>query len=234
MPSISPILSVDDIARSLDYYESVLGFKKGLTLPGDDGKLTHGEAHMGDLMVMFGPAQHPENVAAAKLAQGAAKGVGVLLYFDLGEQDIDRYFEDVKKAGAKFVEEIKDGPEFLRVLRATARKKPVVILKAGRTEAGRRAAASHTGSLAGSREAVLAALRQAGALVARTTEEFFDVAMALDWYGDRLPANDRVAIMTVSGGPCVIASDAAEEQGLAVPPLREAVRSSPPWGTPWT
>ena len=108
MPSISPLLSVDDIARSMDYYESVLGFKKGLMLPGEDGKLMHGEARIGDLMVMFGPAQHPENVAAAKLAQGAPTGVGVILYFDLGDHDIDRYFQEVKKAGGKFVEEIKD------------------------------------------------------------------------------------------------------------------------------
>ena len=108
MPSISPLLSVDDIAKSMDYYESVLGFKKGLTLPGDDGKLTHGEAHIGELMLMFRPAQEPGNIAAAKLAQGAPKGLGVLLYIDLGEQDIDRYYGDVKKAGAKFVEEIQD------------------------------------------------------------------------------------------------------------------------------
>ena len=108
MPSISPLLSVDDIGKSLDYYEKVLGFRRGLTLPGDDGKLTHGEAHTGDLMVMFGPAQHPENVAAAKLAQGAAKGVGVLLYFDLGEQDIDKYYKDVKGAGAKIIEAVQD------------------------------------------------------------------------------------------------------------------------------
>lgn len=167
-------------------------------------------------------------------AEVRARGIGVTKFASIGNQVDIRHqevmawlAEDPETAViACFVEEMKDGPEFLRVLRDTARKKPVVILKAGRTEAGRRAAASHTGSLAGSREAVLAALRQAGALVARTTEEFFDVAMALDWYGDRLPANDRVAIMTVSGGPCVIASDAAEEQGLAVPPLREAVRET--------
>ena len=108
MPSISPLLSVDDIAKSMDYYEKVLGFQRGLTLPGDDGKPVHGEAHTGDLMVMFGPAQHPENVAAAKLAQGTPRGVGVLLYFDLGEQDIDSYYEGVKKAGAKVIEEITD------------------------------------------------------------------------------------------------------------------------------
>ena len=108
MASISPLLSVDDIAKSMDYYESVLGFQKGLTLPGDDGKLTHGEAHIGELMLMFRLAQEPGNIAAAKLAQGVPKGLGVILYIDLGDQDIDRYYGDVKKAGAKVIQEIDD------------------------------------------------------------------------------------------------------------------------------
>lgn len=161
-----------------------------------------------------------------------ARGIGVTKFASIGNQVDIRHQEVIAHLAddpqtaviACFIEEIKEGPEFLRVLRAAAPKKPVVILKAGRTEAGTRAAESHTGSLAGSREAVLAALRQAGAIVARTSEEFFDVAMALDWQSDRLPANDRLVIMTISGGPCVIASDAAEEQGLVVPPLRDGLR----------
>jgi PhnB protein len=108
MAYISPLLSVDDVAKSVDYYEKVLGFRRGLTLPGDDGKLTHGEAHIGELMLMFRPAQQPGNIAAAKLAQGAPKGAGVILYLDIGEQDIDAYYADVKRADAKFVEEIQD------------------------------------------------------------------------------------------------------------------------------
>ncbi len=108
MAIISPLLSVDDIAKSMDYYESVLGFQKGLTLPGDDGKLTHGEAHIGELMLMFRLAQEPGNVAAARLAQGAPKGLGVILYLNLGDQDIDRYYEDVKTAGGKIIQEIED------------------------------------------------------------------------------------------------------------------------------
>jgi len=108
MPSISPLLSVDDVANSVDYYEKVLGFTRGLTLPGDDGKLTHGEAHIGELMLMFRPAQQPGNIAEARLAQGAPKGVGVLLYIDLGEEDIDRYYADVERAGAKIIEAVQD------------------------------------------------------------------------------------------------------------------------------
>ncbi len=106
MPHVSPLLSVDDIARSMDYYERVLGFKKGLALPGEGGKLMHGEVHMADeIHLMFMP---PGPVAQKQLAGGGPKGAGVILYLDLGDQDIDRYYEDVKRAGAKFVEEITD------------------------------------------------------------------------------------------------------------------------------
>jgi PhnB protein len=105
---ISPLLAVDDVAQSMDYYERVLGFKKGLALTSEGGMLTHGEMHIGDLMLMLSPAQQVEGPRAAKLAQGGAKGAGILLYLDLGEQDIDRYYEDVKRAGARIIEEIQD------------------------------------------------------------------------------------------------------------------------------
>ena len=108
MPYVSPLLSVNDIARSMDYYERVLGFKKGLALPGEGGKLMHGEVHVADdIHFMFSPAQR-EGPVAEKLAQGGPKGAGVILYLDLGEQDIDQYYNDVKRAGARFVEEITD------------------------------------------------------------------------------------------------------------------------------
>jgi PhnB protein len=111
MAYISPHLSVDDVAKSLDYYERVLGFQKGLTLPDEEGGggLSHGEARLGELMVMFGPAGHPENRTREKLEKaGGVKGAGITLYLDIGEQDIDRYYEDVKAAGAKVTEEIED------------------------------------------------------------------------------------------------------------------------------
>jgi len=108
MPSISPLLAVDDVGKSMDYYERVLGFRKGLALPDESGRITHGEVHIGDLMIMLGWAGQTEGPFAAKLAQGGARGVGVLLYLDLGDQDIDRYHEDVKRAGANVVVEIAD------------------------------------------------------------------------------------------------------------------------------
>jgi acyl-CoA synthetase (NDP forming) len=119
---------------------------------------------------------------------------------------------------ALFVEAVTDGLAFMEAVRQAG--KPVVVFKAGRTHAGSRASSSHTGSLAGEREVYEAAFKQAGAISARDTEAFFDTIVALSVYEDRpLPASKRAAIMTISGGPCVIASDTCEEAGLEVPVL---------------
>ena len=118
MANISPLLAVDDIGRSMDYYERVLKFTKGLTLPvegadaalaTDGGGLMHGEAHLADdIQVMFSPAQGGEGPQAEKLAKGGPRGVGVILYLNLGDTDIDKYYEDVRQAGAKVIESIQD------------------------------------------------------------------------------------------------------------------------------
>jgi PhnB protein len=111
------MLVVEDIARSMDYYEKTLGFKKGMAMPGEGGELMHGEVTIADdIMLMFSPgrvASQPQDAVGQKMDEkltkaGPAKGAGVLLYFDLSEQDIDTYYEDVKKAGAKVIEEITD------------------------------------------------------------------------------------------------------------------------------
>jgi len=81
---------------------------------------------------------------------------------------------------------------------------------------------------------MVAACRRAGILLARETEEFFDGIEVLARLGRRLPRDGRVAILTISGGPSVIASDACEEAGLAVPPLPEPVRTRRPPGLPFT
>lgn len=107
MTSISPQLTVDDVSKSMEYYGRVLGFTQGLALRGEDGAVMHGEVKLGDVTLMFGAAT-PDNAATEKLSQGAPKGVGVLLYFNLGDEDIDRYHNDAKDAGAKIVEAIDD------------------------------------------------------------------------------------------------------------------------------
>ena len=95
--------------------------------------------------------------------------------------------------------------------------KPICVVKSGRTGAGIRAAASHTGALAGTELATDAIIAQAGALRAQTVEEMFDYAMA--FANQPLPAGNRVAIVTNAGGPGIILADACEASGLAVTPL---------------
>lgn len=159
---------------------------------------------------------------------GVSQFVSLGNQLDIGHADVLAAFaEDPEtQAIALFVEEVADGPAFLAAGADAARRKPVIAFKAGRTSAGARAARSHTGSLAGDPRVFEAACRRAGILVARETEEFFDGIEVLARLGGRLPADDRVAILTISGGPSVIASDACEEVGLKVPPLSESVQAA--------
>ncbi|MFZ1057611.1 MAG: acetate--CoA ligase family protein [Candidatus Rokuibacteriota bacterium] len=125
---------------------------------------------------------------------------------------------------AAFIESVRDGRRFVEAARRATRRKPVVVLKGGRTEAGRRAAGSHTGALAGTFEVYKAAFRAAGAVACVETEEFFDVIQCLAAHGRKSPKGRGVAIVTVSGGPSVIAADTAEAVGLTVPALPPSVR----------
>jgi PhnB protein len=107
MPSIAPQLTVDDVAKSMEYYERVLGFAKGLAIKGEDGTVGHGEVALGDVTLMFAAA-NAENAATEQLARGVPKGVGVLLYFNLGDDDIDSFYDRAKGAGAKITDAIDD------------------------------------------------------------------------------------------------------------------------------
>ncbi|MEZ0395051.1 MAG: acetate--CoA ligase family protein [Anaerolineales bacterium] len=120
---------------------------------------------------------------------------------------------------ALYIEALVDGPRFIAEARKAARRKPLVGLKVGRYSAGQRAAASHTGALAGSDAAYAAAFDRAGILRAETSEELFDLIMAFSYCP--LPAGRRVAILTNAGGPGVIASDAVEACGLELAKLSE-------------
>ena len=101
-------------------------------------------------------------------------------------------------------------------------REPVVVIKAGRAGSGRRAALSHTGSLAGADAVYDAALRQCGAIRVKTVEEMFDVCKGFV-HLPRLPGR-RVVIVTNSGGPGVMAADVAEESGLQVAEPSPALR----------
>ncbi|MCG8400062.1 MAG: acetate--CoA ligase family protein [Firmicutes bacterium] len=111
-----------------------------------------------------------------------------------------------------YIEDIVDGRRFLEVVSRAARKKPVVILKSGTSQAGAQAASSHTGALAGSDLAYDVAFRQSGVIRAGTMTELFDLAVA--FARAPIPRGSRVAIVTNSGGPGIITTDNVENAGL--------------------
>jgi acyl-CoA synthetase (NDP forming) len=121
-----------------------------------------------------------------------------------------------------YIEGVRDGRRFARVLRAAARRKPVAILKGGRTASGARAAASHTGSLAGSLAVFDALCRQAGALRVSSLDDLVDLAVGFRFLEP--PAGNGVAVVGAGGGTSVLAADAIDAAGLDVPPLPEDVQ----------
>jgi acyl-CoA synthetase (NDP forming) len=144
---------------------------------------------------------------------------------DLDETDMLRAFGDDPETRviAMLLESIGDGRRFFEAASEVAERKPIVVLKTGRGEAGRRAAASHTAALATDTAVTLAALRQAGIRVVEDGLTLLDLAAALD----RQPplAGTRIAVITNSGGTGVEIADLAEARGLQVPPLSEALQS---------
>jgi acyl-CoA synthetase (NDP forming) len=145
---------------------------------------------------------------------------------DLDETDMLRAFGDDPETRviAMLLESISDGRRFFEAAREIAPRKPTVVLKTGRGEAGRRAAASHTAALATDTAVSLAALRQAGVHVVEDGLTLLDLAAAID----RQPplVGRRIAIITNSGGTGVEIADLIEARGLQVPRLSEALQSA--------
>jgi acetyltransferase len=159
---------------------------------------------------------------------GVAKFLSIGNQCDLGFAECLAWLADDPdtRVVGLFVEGLRDGRAFVAAARRLARAKPVVALKGGRADAGRRAAGSHTGSLAGAWEIYRAAFAAAGVVAVDETEELFDAIAALDAQAARPPRDRAVAILTISGGPSVVAADAAEAAGLRVPALPEARRAA--------
>lgn len=111
-----------------------------------------------------------------------------------------------------YIEDVENGPHFLEVARRASRKKPIIILKSGTSQAGAQAASSHTGALAGSDLAYETAFRQCGVIRARSMPELFDLAIA--FANQPVPKGERVAVVTNSGGPGIVATDTVELKNL--------------------
>jgi acetyl coenzyme A synthetase (ADP forming)-like protein len=119
-----------------------------------------------------------------------------------------------------YVENFGNPNKFLQIASRITRRKPIIVVKSGRSLAGARAASSHTGALAASDAAVDALLAQAGVLRAGSIEELFDLAMA--FAVQRPPRSRRTAVLTNAGGPGILAADACEANALELPDLAAA------------
>ncbi len=143
---------------------------------------------------------------------------------DVNESDLMDYMADDPDTGIimAYIEGVKEGPHFKHALERAARRKPVVVLKVGVTESGARAAASHTGSLAGTDRVWDGLLQQVNAVRTHTIEEWIDMAVTFMFLPK--PAGRCVALLGLGGGATVLAGDEAAKEGLEIPGFPEEMR----------
>jgi acyl-CoA synthetase (NDP forming) len=140
---------------------------------------------------------------------------------DVDENDMLSYLgndEETKVIGL-YTEGVADGRKFTEVLGEVTARKPVLLLKSGRTEMGQKAIASHTGALSGSEEIYSGLINQTGAIRVNDFEELFDCAKAFET--QPLPGGNRVGVVSITGVGCVLAADSAGLFGLELPQLSE-------------
>ncbi|MEW5982177.1 MAG: acetate--CoA ligase family protein [Acidobacteriota bacterium] len=161
----------------------------------------------------------------AVLALTRDLGLGLSTFISLGNKadvsgnDLIEYWEHDPRTKVilMYLESFGNPARFVQIARRVGKKKPILAVKAGRTEAGARAAASHTGSLAGADIGAESLLAQAGVIRASSIEELFVYASAFST--QPIPRGDRVAILTNSGGPGILATDACVQMGLEIATL---------------
>ena len=170
---------------------------------------------------------------SAKMGVSAIVGLGNKS--DIDEDDLLTFFEqdDNTHIIVQHCEDLKDGRAFAEVAKRVSKKKPVVVLKAGRTSLGSKAASSHTGALAGNDKIYDDVLRQSGVIRARSLREMLEFARALPILPT--PKGDNIVIITGAGGSGVLLSDAVVDNGLslmAFPPDLDAAfkKFIPPFG----
>jgi len=157
------------------------------------------------------------------------QGVGVSLFAGSGNEAMvscSDYLEYVEGDSQTriiilYLESMREGRRFFETTKRINRIKPVIVLKGGRTEAGRAASASHTGSMSGEVTVFRAACRQAGLLEATVPSELLDLSAGFSSLP--LPKGNRVGIVTLGGGWGVVTSDECNEKGLSVPTLSEKI-----------
>jgi 4-hydroxybutyryl-CoA synthetase (ADP-forming) len=184
-------------------------------------------------------------ICAALVEDASAQGIGFSAVISMGnkvdmnEVDILQMLaeHDQTKVIVMYLEDLGKGPEFLKICKQITRlntiKKPILVLKSGRSPEGAKAAMSHTGALMGSDEIYDALLKQSGAIRVDTMEELFDYATAFS--KQPLPTKGDLVIVSNAGGPAIISTDACSKLGIKMAKIEE-IRPKinaviPPWGS---
>lgn len=169
------------------------------------------------------------NMGVQLLSFADSQGLGIRAFGGSGNEamvaieDFMEAFEvdELTRTVLLYLESVKDGKRFFQSARRVGRKKPVIVLKGGRTEAGDRAAASHTGAMAADFRLFEALCRQAGVVSVHQPADMLDASMAFSSLP--MPQGRRVAIMTLGGGWGVVTSDLCSDQNLRVEPLSDEI-----------
>lgn len=182
-------------------------------------------------------------ICAALAEDASSQGIGFSAIISMGNKAAISEIEILKMLGehkqtkviVMYLEDMGDGDEFMRVCKNITKryKKPVLVLKSGRSPEGAKAAMSHTGALMGSDETYNALLRQSGAIRVDTMGELFDYATAFS--KQPLPLRGDLAIVSNAGGPAIISTDASSQLGIRIAKIESARKSIdkviPPWGS---
>lgn len=168
------------------------------------------------------------NSGQSIITLGIERGLGFSKYVSSGNE-ADLHYEDYLQYMAQddetrvilgYIEGLREGQRFFELAKETTKKKPIVVVKAGRTQAGAKAARSHTAALAGSDVISDAAFKQAGVIRVEEVGELIDVAQVL--LGQPLPRGRRVGVLSIGGGMAVMAADSVVKQGMELASLSPA------------
>jgi len=187
-------------------------------------------------------AEKPEFGSTAFLSQSGALGAAVLnslrqtdirfAHFisvgnkaDLNENDFLEFWENDEniKVITMYLESFENGDDFLKLFIENKITKPVVLLKAGKSESGSKAASSHTGAMSSNDEVINSLMRQFGIIRVDTINELFNTAKGFENFP--LPKGNKVAVVTNAGGPAILAVDKIEQEGLQLAKFSESTKT---------
>jgi acyl-CoA synthetase (NDP forming) len=240
---------MDRQGKKLEEEMAVLARNLGMRLVGPNcqGIVSVGEnplyAHMPPQFPRSGPVgvvSQSGNLATSLIEAGGTMGLGFSRIISSGNE-ADLQTPDILESLAgdprtevvlSYLEGVKDGKKFSQAAREVSSRKPLLMVKAGQTEAGVKAAFSHTGAISGSDPLFAALCRQAGVIRAETIEEMMDMAAALTT--QPIPRGRRVGIVTLGGGWGVLAADYCTKAGIIIQALSKEMISAldeilPPW-----